>query len=81
MAYYLSKSNQTYIFEDNQRDLELATENLSGLLEKPITQESCLELRQQVLDKSSYVNVRVDVLLKDTVNGLNEQRWEWRQSD
>ena len=78
MAYYLAKSNQTFIFEDNQRDLELATENLSGLLEQPITQEKCLELKQQVLDKSSYVNARVDVLLKDTVHGLQENRWEWR---
>lgn len=79
MAYYLRRSNQTSIFEDNQRDLEMATESLSGLLEKPITQENCHALKQQVLDKSSYVNSRVDVLLKDTVQGLSEGRWEFSE--
>ena len=30
-AYYLSKSNECDIFEANQKDLELATEVLSGV--------------------------------------------------
>ena len=29
-AYYLKKNNQSIIFEDNQKDLEMATEELSG---------------------------------------------------
>jgi ariadne-1 len=28
-AYYLARNNQTEIFEDNQKDLEMAVENLS----------------------------------------------------
>lgn len=36
-AYYLEKSNQENIFETNQSDLELATEQLSGFLEKDLT--------------------------------------------
>ena len=35
-AFYLVRNNQTEIFEDNQRDLELAVEQLSGMLEKPL---------------------------------------------
>ncbi|KAI8819881.1 ariadne-1 [Fimicolochytrium jonesii] len=35
-AYYLARDNMTALFEDNQRDLEVAVENLNELLEKPI---------------------------------------------
>lgn len=35
-AYYLEKTHQTTIFENNQNDLELATEQLSELLEKDL---------------------------------------------
>lgn len=38
-AFYLEKGNQTTIFENNQRDLELATEQLSELLEKELDVE------------------------------------------
>ncbi len=36
MAYYLARDNMTELFEDNQRDLEKAVEDLSEQLEKPI---------------------------------------------
>lgn len=35
-AYYLERNNPTELFEDNQRDLEMAVENLNELIEKPI---------------------------------------------
>ena len=35
-AFYLEKSNQTELFEDNQRDLEMAVESLNELIEQPI---------------------------------------------
>ncbi|KAI8907087.1 hypothetical protein DFJ77DRAFT_484361 [Powellomyces hirtus] len=35
-AYFLSRDNMTALFEDNQRDLEMAVENLNELLERPI---------------------------------------------
>ena len=34
--YYLKKNNQSVIFKDNQKDLETATETLSGYLERDI---------------------------------------------
>lgn len=77
-AYYLSRqSNQTHIFEDNQRDLEMAVENLSGLLEQPIEPETIPQLRQQVLDKTVYVASRREVLLNDSAHGLLEDRWQY----
>ncbi|KAJ3032677.1 hypothetical protein HDV00_007275 [Rhizophlyctis rosea] len=76
-AYYLNRDNMTAIFEDNQRDLEMAVETLSELLEKPIEPEGITELRQAVLDKSGYVTKRREVLLTDTAKGFEEGRWKY----
>lgn len=50
-AYYLCKCNQSIIFEDNQRDLETATEKLSEYLERDITSENLADIKQKVQDK------------------------------
>lgn len=57
MAYYLAGGNEKELFEDNQRDLEKAVEDLSELLEGPIGEvlaegESIQGLRQKVTDKT-----------------------------
>ena len=52
MAYYLAKGNEKDLFEDNQRDLEKAVEDLSELLEGPIEPEEITTLRQKVTDKT-----------------------------
>lgn len=80
MAYYMEKTNQKTIFEDNQRDLELATEQLSELLETPVQSENIADLRKRVLNKSVYVGQRQDTLIKDTAKGLYEGRWEFKSS-
>ena len=76
-AYYLDKNNQTMLFEDNQRDLEMVVEQLSELLEKPIDVTKISELKQDVLNKSVYVTSRRQVLLDDTKQGLIEGRWKY----
>lgn len=50
-AYYLKKNNQSLIFEDNQKDLESATEKLSEYLERDITSENLVDIKQKVQDK------------------------------
>lgn len=78
LAYYLARSsNATALFEDNQRDLEMAVESLSEMLETTITAENASEVRKLVLDKSEYVNRRRQVLLSDTAKGHVESRWEY----
>ena len=77
-AFYLARNNQTEIFEDNQRDLEMAVEQLSELLEQPIEAEKIAELKQKVLDKTVYVGSRREVLLEDTAHGLLDGRWEFQ---
>ncbi len=56
-AYYLIKTNQSIIFEDNQRDLESATEKLSEYLEREITLDNLLDIKQKVQDKYRYVQL------------------------
>ncbi|KAI0075885.1 hypothetical protein K474DRAFT_1599120 [Panus rudis PR-1116 ss-1] len=77
MAYYLDKGNEKELFEDNQRDLERAVEELSELIESPIEPESIATLRQKVTDKTVYVQKRNEIMLEDTANGFLEGRWKW----
>lgn len=50
-AYYLAKNNQSIIFENNQRDLENATETLSEYLERDFTTDTIKDIKQKVQDK------------------------------
>ncbi|KAH9484834.1 E3 ubiquitin-protein ligase dbl4 [Psilocybe cubensis] len=77
MAYYLAKGNEKELFEDNQRDLEKAVEDLSELLESQIEAEQIPTLRQQVTNKTVYVQKRNEIVLEDTANGFLEGRWRW----
>ncbi|KAG6852404.1 hypothetical protein C0991_012336 [Blastosporella zonata] len=77
MAYYLARGNEKEIFEDNQRDLERAVEDLNELLESPIEPEAIAELRQKVTDKTVYVQKRNEIVLEDTALGFLEGRWKW----
>jgi len=81
MAYYLEKEdNQKELFEDNQRDLERAVEDLSELLEMPIEPENIASLRQKMTDKTVYVQKRNEIMLEDTARGFLEDRWRWNVS-
>ncbi|KAJ4010683.1 hypothetical protein NW752_008811 [Fusarium irregulare] len=69
-AFYLARNNLTEIFEDNQKDLEMAVENLSEMFEKPITELSDPKLKVDIMDKTSYCNKRRVILLEDTAENL-----------
>ncbi|TFK82526.1 hypothetical protein K466DRAFT_590455 [Polyporus arcularius HHB13444] len=77
MAYYLASGNEKELFEDNQRDLERAVEELSELIEAPIDPETIMTLRQKVTDKTVYVQKRNEIMLEDTAKGYLEGRWKW----
>ncbi|GBE80423.1 hypothetical protein BKA93DRAFT_828403 [Sparassis latifolia] len=77
MAYYMDAGNQKELFEDNQRDLERAVEELSELIESPIEPEIITTLRQKVTDKTVYVQKRNEIVLEDTAKGFVEGRWIW----
>lgn len=79
MGYFLENDNMKELFEANQRDLERSVEELSELLEGPVPvdKEGIGVLRQKVTDKTVYVQMRNEVMLEDTANGLVEGRWKW----
>nr|XP_014349729.1 PREDICTED: E3 ubiquitin-protein ligase ARIH1 [Latimeria chalumnae] len=60
-AFYLKKNNQSIIFENNQADLENATEVLSGYLERDISQDSLQDIKQKVQDKYRRFNRRLKI--------------------
>ncbi|KAI7863140.1 hypothetical protein BDF14DRAFT_1876392 [Spinellus fusiger] len=77
LAYYLSANNMSALFENNQRDLELATEQLSELLEKPLDMNSIATSRQCIIDRYVYVKQRRETLLKYIAKELIEERLEF----
>uniref|UniRef100_A0A914DAU9 RBR-type E3 ubiquitin transferase n=1 Tax=Acrobeloides nanus TaxID=290746 RepID=A0A914DAU9_9BILA len=85
-AYYLEKSNQVEMFETNQSDLELATETLSGLLEKDLSdlkeengnlKGKLANFKCEVLDKTNYVGARRLLLLNHCTEGYESDYWNF----
>lgn len=74
-AYYLVKNNQSILFEDNQKDLESATETLSEYLERDITTDNIGEIKQKVQDKYRYCDTRRKVLLQHVQEGYDKDWW------
>ncbi|KAI9735861.1 MAG: hypothetical protein M1834_001326 [Cirrosporium novae-zelandiae] len=77
-AYYLKKSDKnslTEVFEDNQKDLELAVEDLSEMFEKPVAELSGLKV--SILDKTAYCNKRRVIVLSDTAEILKKGDWRF----
>lgn len=65
------------IFEQNQADLEHATEELSGYLERDFSQTNGTlpELKQKVQDKYRYCSTRRKVLLDHVAEGYDCDYW------
>jgi ariadne-1 len=63
------------IFEDNQKDLERATELLSEYLERDITQENLVDIKQKVQDKYRYCDGRRKALLDHVHEGYEKDWW------
>jgi len=80
-AYYLRKNNQCEIFEDNQRDLEQATETLSEYLERDICAANLVDIKQKVQDKYRYCDSRRKVLLLHVHEGYEKEWWLYTEAD
>ncbi|RSH80940.1 uncharacterized protein EHS24_008369 [Apiotrichum porosum] len=68
----------TELFEDNQRDLERAVEDLSFILESDMAEQPIAKIRSEVTNKAAYVQKRHDILLDDTLKGYLERRWSFQ---
>ncbi|XP_072038521.1 E3 ubiquitin-protein ligase arih1-like isoform X1 [Amphiura filiformis] len=76
-AFYLKKNNQSLIFEENQKDLENATETLSEYLERDITGDALADIKQKVQDKTRYCESRRKVLLEHVKEGYEKDLWDY----
>lgn len=76
-AFYLARNNLTEMFEDNQKDLEMAVEALSEMFEKPVTELADTKLKVEIMDKTAYCNKRRVILLADTADNLANGVWSW----
>jgi len=77
-AYYLSRNNQSEIFEDNQRDLEVTVERLSEYLERDLAEVTDIkDLKTKILDISKYCEVRRKALIDHVNEGYDNDSWEF----
>lgn len=74
-AYFSDTSTQLMIFEDNQRDLETATEALSGCLENEITDNNLSSVKKTLQERSAYCDRRQKVLMEHINEGYKEGWW------
>ncbi|KAI0345047.1 hypothetical protein BDW22DRAFT_990646 [Trametopsis cervina] len=79
MAYFMAKGNEKEIFEDLQSDLEKAVEQLSEMLDEEVDAQTLKGLRERMINKTVYVRQRHEIMLRDTEEGLKEERWVWTQ--
>ncbi|KAJ1948211.1 hypothetical protein FBU59_001698 [Linderina macrospora] len=74
----MEADNQKLIFENNQSDLEMATEHLNELVDNPVNGRTIEEAKRLIIDKTQYVKTRWETLLRDTAQGLQENRWKFQ---
>lgn len=67
--------HQLHIFEDNQGDLEVATEALSGYMEHDIDGDDFVRIKQALIEKTEYCDRRRKVLLDHIHEGYDKQWW------
>lgn len=79
-AFYLKQDNTTKIFEGNQQDLELSTEQLSEFLERDLENQDLVDLKQKVQDKYRYVEQRRMVLLEHVKEGREKNEWSFNSA-
>ena len=77
--YTTSTDNEKEIFEENQTDLENATERLSAYLEgeENLYEEIKLDFRQKVMDCQKYCDQRRRVLLQHVSDGNEQGTWRY----
>ena len=76
-AFYLKENNQSEIFKDNQKDLEYFTEGLSEFLERNISKENLLDVKQKMQNDFIYCQKRRKVLLDHVYEGYVKEWWNY----
>ena len=72
-AFYLERTNQAQVFEDNQAHLEQVIEVLAGLLDQEIDVDKNADW--VLMDKANYCDQRRRILLQHCKEGYREHYW------
>ena len=79
LAFYLKKNNQSFLFEENQADLERACEELSRIFEQDLTNEMTFEAsKRKLTEKFHYCQARREALLTHAKEGYTHNYWEYQ---
>lgn len=79
-AFYLKKTNQAIIFEENQNNLEDATEKLSFYLEQELEideHSAAMSIKSHVVNKQRYCDSRRQALIRHVHEGYEIGLWEY----
>jgi ariadne-1 len=79
-AYFLKEDNNAEIFIENQKDLQRAVEELSGFLERDITEittENMSQTKRRVIDLAVYCRGRRDTLVSHIKEGYDHNSWQY----
>lgn len=68
--------NQIFIFEDNQKGLQTATENLSELLENTVTAENVHIRKEKIVTNIEYCKARRRALIDHVNEGIENDFWK-----
>jgi len=85
-AYYLNQNNHLFvnnhstIFEDNQKDLQTATEELSGYFGREFSAETLVKMKIKVQDQYRYCDSRRKILLAYVQEGYEKDWWDFIES-
>lgn len=76
-AFLAERNNQIEIFEENQRDLEQATEILSAYFERELSYDTLDQLREMIFLKYTYCQKRRKILLDHIQEGFEKGFWKF----
>jgi len=74
-AYYLKKNNHSTIFEDIQKDLQIATDELCGYFERDFSPENFVKMKIKVQDQYRYCDSRRKILVAYVHEGYKKDWW------
>lgn len=76
-AYYLERTNQSAIFEDNQNDLERATDKLARYFQRQIVEDNMTLIKSKIVHLNAYCKERCKVLSDHVVEGYENKWWKF----
>ncbi|XP_070497948.1 E3 ubiquitin-protein ligase ariadne-1-like [Chironomus tepperi] len=79
--YFIDLNTWKTIFEENLEALRRSTESLSALMEREISMENVMDMKQKTKDLAGFCESRRKILVKFVADGYQNGYWKERKSD